>query len=101
LSDAFTQLNDDDQKAAVDVSVATVVLGLRISSTGQALYDWVATEFATSRSIPSNLTKYALRDLGKVLLKEDWTLLIEKSGEQVTTHFTPQNKRRILGDDSQ
>ena len=92
MSDAFTQLNDADQKAAIDVSIATVLLGLRISSTGQALYDWVATEFATSRTIPANLTKYALRELGAVLLKEDWTLMVEKTGEQITTHFTPVRK---------
>jgi hypothetical protein len=94
MSDAFTQLNDADQKAAIDVSIATVILGLRISSTGQALYDWVATEFATSRTIPANLTKYALRELGEVLLKEDWTLLIQKSGDQVTTEFTPVRKSK-------
>lgn len=94
MSDAFNQLNDADQKAAIDVSIATVLLGLRISSTDQKLYDWVATEFASSRTIPSNLTKYALRELGQVLLKEDWTLLIQKSGDQVTTEFTPVRKSK-------
>ena len=92
MSDAFTQLNDADQKAAIDSAVATILLGLRIASINQKFYDFIATEFASSRSLPQNTTKYALRELGAVLLKEDWTLMVYKTGEQVTTEFTPVRK---------
>jgi hypothetical protein len=88
-SDAFEQLGEKDQKAAINVAIGTILIGMQISSAGQQLYDWLATEFASSNGLPSNVVKYALRKLGQRLYKEDWTFYVEKSGDQITAHFTP------------
>ena len=96
-SDPFMQLNKEDQSAAIDVAVATILIGLRISSTGKPLYDWLATEFASCRSLPPNVVKYALRSLGTGLLRQNWTLTIEKQGDGLITKFTPENKEGVDG----
>src|SRR4029077_1830466 len=88
-SDAFDALNELDQKAAIDVAVGLVVIGLRITTIDKALYDFIATEFSSSRGLPSNPVKYALRSLGRRLYEQDWTMTIEKTGKGVTTHFAP------------
>src|SRR4029077_1616812 len=91
-SHPFNQLNKEDQKAAIDVAVAAILIGLRISSTGKPLYDWMANEFASCRGLPANVVKYALRSLGRSLLKQNWSLTIEKDGEGIMTKFTPKRK---------
>lgn len=98
-SDAFEQLNKEDQSAAIDVAVATILIGLRIASTGKPLYDWMATEFAGCRRLPPNVVKYALRSLGLGLLKQNWVLTIQKEGDGVTTKFTPENKEGADGEE--
>lgn len=97
-NDAFSQLNEEDQKAAVDVAIAAILIGLRIPSTGKPLYDWMATEFTSCRGLPANVVKYALRSLGKSLAVEDWSLVITKDGESIVTKFTPVKKE---GNDGQ
>lgn len=92
VSDAFDQLSEEDQKAAIDVAVAAIVIGLRIPSTGKPLYDWMATEFTSCRGLPANVVKYALRSLGGSLLKQNWELTITKNGEGITTVFTPESE---------
>jgi len=92
MSDAFEQLASDDQKAAIDVAVAAIVIGVRIPSTGKPLYDWMATEFSSSRSLPPNVVKYALRSLGQSLTHQNWTLTITKDGMGIVTSFTPENQ---------
>jgi hypothetical protein len=96
--DAFSQLNAEDQKAAIDVAVAAVLIGLRIPSTGKPLYDWMATEFASTRSLPPNVVKYALRSLGQALFRQNWTLIIEKDKDGIITKFTPEWKEGDDGD---
>lgn len=90
MSDAFNQLNDEDQQAAIDVAISAVLVGLRIPTTGQQFYDYVTSEFAASRGLPSNVVKYALRNIGQNLLKQNWALTIVKDGERLTTKFTPE-----------
>lgn len=91
-TDPFNQLNSDDQKCAIDIAVAAVLVGVRLPSTGKPLYDYIATEFASARTIPANLAKYALRSLGRNLIRQNWTLTIKKDGEGLTTEFRPQPK---------
>jgi hypothetical protein len=86
----FEQLNDEDRMAAIDVAIAAVLIGLRIPSTGKPLYDWIATEFSSCRSLPPNVVKYALRSLGQELYGQDWTMTIEKRGGGLVTKFVPQ-----------
>jgi hypothetical protein len=88
--DAFDQLSNEDQKAAIDTAVAAILIGLRIPSTGKPLYDFVASEFASSRGLPANVVKYALRSLGRSLTAQNWTLSIVKDGEGVITKFVPE-----------
>jgi hypothetical protein len=88
-SDAFNQLPEVDQKAAVDISVALLVIGLRITTIDQTMYDFVATEFCRSRTLSPNVVKYALRALAKRIYMQDWTLMIQKIGDEVTSTFTP------------
>jgi hypothetical protein len=85
----FDQLSPEDQRAAIDVAVSTVLIGLRIPSVDKPLYDFIATEFANSRQLPANVVRYALRSLGRELFDQNWTLTIEKHGDGVTTKFTP------------
>lgn len=89
-SKPFDQLSEDDQKAATDVAVATVVIGLRIPTAGKQLYDFIATEFASCRTIPRNIAKYSLRGLGESLFEQNWTMTITKKQGKVTTFFTPE-----------
>jgi hypothetical protein len=85
----FDQLSDDDKKAATDVVVATLLIGLRIPSTGTPLYQYLANEFAKGRSLPANMVRYALQGMGQALVEEDWTLTVYKVGERLTSKFTP------------
>lgn len=88
-SDPFNQLSSEDQKRAIDVGIAAILIGLRIPSTGKPLYDYVASEFSSCYSIPANLARYALRSLGRNLTAQDWTLIIQKEGETLVTKFHP------------
>jgi hypothetical protein len=87
----FEELSPEDQKAAIDVSVCAVLIGLRTPSAGKAFFDWLATEFARCRTLPPNVVKYALRSLGQELYSQDWTMTIEKRGSRVVTKFSPYN----------
>jgi hypothetical protein len=82
-------MSEQDKKAAIDVSVATVLIGMRIPSTDKPMYDYVVSEFARSRTIASNIVRYSFRDLGKSLYTQDWTLEIIKKGGKFMTKFTP------------
>jgi hypothetical protein len=82
------QLNEEDQMAAIDVAIAAVLIGLRIPSAGKPLYDFLGSEFASSRGLPPNVVRYALRHLGQGLFAQDWTLVIEKRGAAVITKFS-------------
>jgi hypothetical protein len=62
---------------------------LRINAPSKLVYDYIASEFASSRSLPPNVVKYALRSLGRRLFEQDWTIVIEKTGKGVVTTFTP------------
>lgn len=88
-SDPFNQLNTEDQKCAIDVAVATILIGMRLGA-DKALYDYVLTEFARSRTIPNNLAKYAIRNLGRTLTVQNWTLTIKKESGELVTSFTPE-----------
>ena len=90
-TDPFDELGPDDQKAAIDVAIAAILIGMRIPSPGQQqLHDWIATEFAGTHGLPSNKAKYALRSVGRTLVEEDWRLTITKEGPTFTTKFSPQ-----------
>lgn len=91
-TDPFDQLGPDDKKAAIDVAVAAILIGLRIPSTGKPLYDWMATEFSGCHSLPLNMVRYALRSVGKSLATQNWELTIKKNGPEVTTSFKPQGQ---------
>jgi hypothetical protein len=86
----FDELSGDDQKTAVDVAVALIAIGIRIPSTTKAMYDYVASEFARSQTLPSNKVRYALRDLAKTLSTENWTWEISKKEMTIVTKFTPE-----------
>lgn len=88
-SNPFNQLSDEDQAAAIDVAISAVLIGLRMPSAGKPLYDYIATEFAASRGLPANIVRYALRNLGRDLYDQDWTMTITKTGPAMKTHFTP------------
>jgi hypothetical protein len=95
----FDQLNPEDQMAAIDVAVSTVLIGLRIPTANKPLYDFIATEFAGCRQLPANVVRYALRSLGRELFDQDWTLTIEKHGAGVVTKFNTSPS--ILGADGE
>lgn len=97
----FNELGPEDQKAAIDIAIAAILIGLRIQSTGKPLYDWIASEFASSRTLPPNVVRYALRHLGRALAHEDWALVIEKKGEALTTKFTPGALNEAAAQDSE
>ena len=88
----FEQLSEADQKAAVDIGVAVSVLGTRLNC-GKELYDFVATEFVRRYSIPANIAKYALREVGKSLFTNDWTFTAEKKAGGLTTSFQRSEDR--------
>lgn len=88
-TDPFDLLSEDEQKAAIEVAVAVTLLELRMPSAAQLLYDLVADEFATTYILSHNVTKYALQSLGRRLMAQNWTLVIEKNQDKVSTIFTP------------
>jgi hypothetical protein len=102
MPDAFDQLSAEDQKCAIDVAVAAILIGTRLSSTDKALYDYILTEFARSRTIPSNLAKYALRSLARTLSEQNWELTIRKDGQGLVTSFTPggENENAAQGSEA-
>jgi hypothetical protein len=99
-SDPFEQLNKEDQGAAIDVAVAAILIGMRIPSAGKALYDFVASEFSISRSLPSNLTKYALRSLGRALTDQNWELTVTKKDDAFTTKFISEQVQGTDGNEN-
>jgi hypothetical protein len=84
---AFDDLSEDDQKAAIDVAVAKVLIDARIPSTGTLHDNYIVTEFAGCRTLPPNKIKYALRSIGQSLLKSDWKMTIEKQHGRLVTTF--------------
>lgn len=85
----FEQLSDDDQKAAIDVAVALTILGTRIPTLQKPLTDFIVTEFTSCYGLPRNIVKYAFRELGANLFRQDWNLTATKAGPKLTTQFTP------------
>jgi hypothetical protein len=86
----FNELNTEDQKCAIDVAIAALLIGTRLPSVDKALYDYLVTEFSRSLTLPANLAKYALRSLGRTLALQNWTLTISKDGEGIVTAFKPE-----------
>jgi len=87
-SNAFDQLSLGDQKCAIDISIAALIIGTRLGA-DKALYDYVLAEFARSQTIPANLAKYALRSLGENLFKQDWSFTVTKKGSELAAQFHP------------
>jgi hypothetical protein len=87
----FEQLNEADQKAAMDVAIATVLISLQIPSAGQPLYDFLVNEFARCHGLPRQVVRYALRHLGQALYTQNWTLTVQKAESKVVTKFTPDS----------
>lgn len=85
----FEQLGEEQQKAAVDIAVALTVLGTRIPTLSKAFSDSVITEFVNSYGLVPNVAKYALRELGAGLFKQNWEFTVHKTGEMLTTEFSP------------
>lgn len=85
----FSQLSEQDQKAAIDVAVALTVIGTRIPSVQKALTDYVVTEFTSCHSLSANIVKYAFRELGANLFNQDWYFGVTKAGERLITQFQP------------
>jgi hypothetical protein len=85
----FERLSVEEQKAAVDVAVALTVLGTRIPTLSKGFSDAVATEFVNSYKVVPNVAKYALRELGVSLFKENWEFTVHKTGMMITTEFKP------------
>lgn len=85
----FEQLSIEDQKAAIDVAVALTILGTRIPTLQKTLTDFIVTEFTSCYGLPRNIVKYAFRELGTNLFRQDWGLTVTKSGNKLTTRFTP------------
>jgi hypothetical protein len=91
MTGPYEQLNDADQKAAMDVAIATVLISLQIPSAGQPLYDYLVAEFSKSHGLPRQVVRYALRHLGQALYSQDWTLTVQKAESKVVTKFTPDS----------
>lgn len=85
----FEQLALEHQKAAVDIAVALTVLGTRIPSLSKAFSDSVATEFIGCYKLVPNVAKYAIRELGVGLYRQNWEFKVHKSGNMLTTEFRP------------
>jgi hypothetical protein len=85
----FERLNVEEQKAAVDIAVALTVLGTRIPTLTKGFSDAVATEFVNCYKVVPNVAKYALRELGVSLFKENWEFTVHKTGMMITTEFKP------------
>lgn len=85
----FSQLSDEEQKAAIDVAVALSVIAVRIPSVQKALTDYIVTEFTSCHNLSPNIAKYAFRELGANLFNQDWHFGVTKAGERVTTQFQP------------
>ena len=85
----FDELSEADQKAAIDIGICVSVLGARIPSCGRPLFDYIATEFVSCYSLPPNIAKYALRQIGQSLFNTEWTFTVEKTSDGLVTTFTP------------
>jgi hypothetical protein len=85
----FERLSTEEQKAAVDIAVALTVLGTRIPSLNKAFTDILAAEFTSCYAVDPNVAKYALRELGASLFKENWEFTVHKTGMMITTEFKP------------
>jgi hypothetical protein len=83
----FDQLSAADQKAAIDVGICVSVLGTRIPSCGKPLFDYIASEFVASHTLPANIVKYALRQIGQSLFDSNWEFTVKKLGSELITEF--------------
>jgi hypothetical protein len=86
---SFEELNQADQECAIDCAVAATVLAARIPSVGKPLYDWLASEFATTYNLPNNIVRSVLHDIGQTLYKTDWGFSVTKKEEKLITLFVP------------
>jgi hypothetical protein len=86
---SFEQLSEHEQKAAMDVAVAVTVLGTRIPTLSKSFTNAVLTEFTNCYKVVPNVAKYALRELGVSLFKENWEFTVHKTGVMLTTEFKP------------
>jgi hypothetical protein len=85
----FGQLSEEHQKAAVDIAVALTVLGTRLPTLTKVFTDAIATEFTSHYRLVPNVAKYALRELGTGLYRQNWEFAVHKHGEMLVTEFRP------------
>jgi hypothetical protein len=82
----FDQLSETDQRVAIDIACAMSVLVTRLPQL--KVGDAVMTEFAHQFELPSNLAKYALRQVGQTLFKTTWEFGVSKEEDgTVSTYF--------------
>jgi hypothetical protein len=86
----FEELNQADRECAIDCVAACAVLSARIPSVGKPLYDWLATEFASTHGVPKNVARYALRAIGQKLYGSDWGFTVTKKEDKLITVFVSE-----------
>jgi hypothetical protein len=92
----FEELNQADRECAIDCVAAVTVLAARIPSVGKPLFDWLATEFASTHGIPKSLVNQALRQIGQQLFKSDWGFSVTKKDDKLITLFLPTEQKDAI-----
>jgi hypothetical protein len=88
VKEPFEQLSPEDQKTAIDLTVAVSLLVTRLPALSELVFNAIIEEFSVQYELPKNTARYALRSLGRTLFATSWTCTITKDFEDnITTHF--------------
>jgi hypothetical protein len=86
--DPFTSLSEQDKKVAVDLSVAlTVVTCHCFDALTKDLEERIIDSIAARGSLSRNTVKYAMRQLGQTLLRQNWIFSVDKEEANIRTQF--------------
>jgi hypothetical protein len=92
VKEPFEQLSPEDQKTAIDVTVAVSLLVTRLPALSDLVLDAIIEEFSAQYNLPKNTARYALRSLGQTLFATPWTCTITKDFEDnIATRFKQES----------
>jgi hypothetical protein len=92
VKEPFEQLSPEDQKTAIDLTVAVSLLVTRLPALSELVFNTIIEEFSVQYDLPKNTARYALRSLGRTLFATSWTCTITKDFEDnIATHFKQES----------
>lgn len=87
-ADPFASLGETEKKVAIDLSIVLTVVSCHCSDVFTTdLEERIIDSLAARSGLARNTVKYALKQLGRTLQRQDWTFTVQKEEANIRTQF--------------